>query len=287
MKYFKKNLSLVVSILLLLCIAFATGCEEDNPTEPADPTDNLLPGVSYMGHGYNVFGDYAKTEFVKSALFKYDSYQTVEVNGKSYNVPSDIEYIYVNTAEFKSISGINSHEYRERLGINASLSGSYSFFSMSVTNNYNEELYKNNYRAFCTIQNVIKKWKLTLPYTDFTKLRTMLTDEAKNDIANLAPEVLFNKYGTHFITELLIGARANYNTCVTKSTVTSSIKNIFQLCAEASFKKKSGSGDFSIVTEEQRQIFESNSYQDLKVAGGKPEYGNYIFIAGNYEKWIE
>jgi len=48
MKYFKKNLSLVVSILLLLCIAFATGCEEDNPTEPADPTDNLLPGVSYM-----------------------------------------------------------------------------------------------------------------------------------------------------------------------------------------------------------------------------------------------
>jgi len=287
MKYFKKNLSLVVSILLLLCIAFATGCEEDNPTEPADPTDNLLPGVSYMGHGYNVFGDYAKTEFVKSALFKYDSYQTVEVNGKSYNVPSDIEYIYVNTAEFKSISGINSQEYRERLGINASLSGSYSFFSMSVTNNYNEELYKNNYRAFCTIQNVIKKWKLTLPYTDFTKLRTMLTDEAKNDIANLAPEVLFNKYGTHFIAELLIGARANYNTCVTKSTVTSSIKNIFQLCAEASFKKKSGSGDFSIVTEEQRQIFESNSYQDLKVAGGKPEYGNYIFIAGNYEKWIE
>ena len=137
MKYFKKNLSLVVSILLLLCIAFATGCEEDNPTEPADPTDNLLPGVSYMGHGYNVFGDYAKTEFVKSALFKYDSYQTVEVNGKSFNVPSDIEYIYVNTAEFKSISGINSHEYRERLGINASLSGSYSFFSMSVTSNRN------------------------------------------------------------------------------------------------------------------------------------------------------
>jgi hypothetical protein len=266
------------------------GCKEDNPTQTEpdpDPTGNLLPGVSYMGHGYNVFGDYAKTEFVKSALFKYDSYQTVSVNGKSYNIPSDIEYIYVNSADFKSVSGINSHEYREKMGINASLGGSYAFFSMSVKNNYNEEHYRSNYRAFCTIQNVIKQWKLTLPYTDFTKLKSMLTDEAKSDIANLSPTTLFNKYGTHFLAELIIGARADYNTCVTKSTETSIIKNNFQVCAEASFMKKSGSGSFNMVTEEQLQSFESNSYQNLKVSGGRSEYGSYIFQAGNYGKWIE
>lgn len=288
MKTLKEFNLIQIILIFLICLSLVPGCSEDNPTQSEpDPTGNLLPGVSYMGHGYNVFGDYAKTEFVKSALFKYDSYQTVSVNGKSYNIPSDIEYIYVNTADFKSVSGINSHEYREKMGINASLGGSYSFFSLSVKNNYNEEHYKSNYRAFCTIQNVIKQWKLTLPYTDFTKLKSMLTDEAKSDIANLSPTTLFNKYGTHFLAELIIGARADYNTCVTKSTETSAIKNNFQVCAEASFKKKSGSGSFNMVTEEQLQCFESNSFQNLKVSGGRSEYGSYIFQAGNYDKWIE
>jgi len=287
MKKLKEFFSTTIFIFLLFLTLFI-GCKEDNPTEPeSDPTSNLLPGVSYMGHGYNVFGDYAKTEYVKSALFKFDSYQAVTVNGKSYNVPSDIEYIYINAADFKSVSGINSHEYRESMSINASLSGSYSFFSLSVKNNYNEEHYRSNYRAFCTIQNVIKQWKLTLPYTDFTKLKSLLTDAARSDIANLSPETLFNKYGTHFIAELIIGARADYNTVVTKCTETSAIKNNFQVCAEASFKKASGSGSFNMVTEEQLQCFESNMTQNLKVSGGRSEYGSYIFQAGNYDKWIE
>lgn len=280
------------SFSLLFLISFAlflfNNCSEDNPTETnPDPNQNLLPGVAYMGHGYNVFGDYAKTEYVKSALFKFDDYQTISVNGKSFNMPSDMEYIYINSSDFKSVHGITSHEYRESMSISASLGGSYAFFSLSVKNNYSEEYYKSSYRAFCTIQNVIKQWKLTLPYTDFTKLKSFLTDEAKNDIANLPPETLFNKYGTHFIAELIIGARADYNTCVTKSTETSTIKNNFEICAEASFKKASGSGSYSMVTEEQLQCFESHSYRDLKVSGGRSEYGSYIFQAGKYDMWIE
>jgi hypothetical protein len=115
----------------------------------------------------------------------------------------------------------------------------------------------------------------------------MLTDEARNDIANLAPDVLFDKYGTHFLAELIIGARADYNTCLTKCTATSEIKNNFSVCAEASFKKKSGSGSYDMVSVEQLQCFESNSVQNLKVSGGRSEYGSYIFQTGNYAKWIE
>ena len=288
MRVLVKLFSYVTIFILSGTVLLFNSCSEDSPTQSEpDPTQNLLPGVAYMGHGYNVFGDYAKTEYVKSALFKFENYQTISVNGKSFNMPSDIEYIYINSSDFKSVHGLTSHEYRESMSINASLGGSYGFFSLSVKNNYSETYYKSSYRAFCTIQNVIKQWKLTLPYTDFNKLKSFLTDEAKNDIANLSPETLFNKYGTHFIAELIIGARADYNTCVTKSTETSSIKNNFQICAEASFKKASGSGSYSMVTEQQLQTFESNSYRDLKVSGGRSEYGSYIFQAGKYDMWIE
>ncbi len=274
-----------VMLLLALC---TVSCEEDSPAQPSpNPDDNALPGVSYMGHGYNVFGEYAKSEHVKSPLFKYDSYRTVTVKDVSYNLPDAIEYTTVNTSDFKSIYGLNSHEYMNELSVNVNMQGSYSFFSMSVTNNYNEKNYRSKYQAFCTIRNVIRKWKLTLPYTDAAELKNMLTDEAKSDIATLSPEALFGKYGTHVITELIIGARADYNTCVTKCAATSSIKNNFEVCAEASFKKKSGSGSFSMVTDQQLQCFESNSSQNLKVSGGRSEYGSYIFQEGNYSKWIE
>lgn len=276
-----------IGVILLLAFC-CLSCGEDSSTQPTpNPDDNALPGVSFMGHGYNVFGDYAKTVDVKSPLFKYGSYRTVTVQGKSYNIPTDIDYTIVNTSEFRRVSGLSSHEYRKQMSVSAGMSGTYSFFSMSVTNNYEEKNYKSNYKAFCTVQNVIKKWKLTLPYTDFAKLQSMLTDEAKSDIGTLSPAVLFSKYGTHFLAELLIGARANYNTCVTKCVETSSIKNNFEVCAEASFKKKSGSGSFSMVTEQQLQSFESNSLTELKVTGGRSEYGSYIFQTGNYDKWIE
>lgn len=274
-----------VMILLVLC---CMSCGEESSTQPApNPNDNALPGVSFMGHGYDVFGEYAKSEHVKSPLFQYGSWSTVTVQGKAYTIPTDIAYTSVNTADFRSVYGLTSHEYRYQMSVNASLSASFSFFSMSVTNNYSEDYYKSSNKAFCTVQNVIKKWKLTLPYTDIAKLKGLLTAEAKSDIATLAPQTLFSKYGTHFLAELLIGARADYNTCVTKCQETSIIKNNFEICAEASFKKKSGSGSFSMVTEQQLQSFESNSSQKLKVSGGRSEYGSYIFQTGKYDKWIE
>ncbi len=276
------------SVALILLVLSAVSCEEDNSTDPTpNPDENALPGVSYMGHGYDVFGEYAKSEHVKSPLLKYDAYRTVTVKEKSYNVPTAIEYTTVNTADFKSVYGVNSMEYMSGLDINVNVEGSYSLFSMSVTNNFSEKEYRSKYRAFCTIRNVIKKWKLTLPYSDVATLRSMLTDEAKADIATMAPEALFAKYGTHVITELIVGARADYNTCVTKCSETIAIKNSFQVCAEASFKKKSGSGSFNMVTEQQLQCFESNMVQSLKVSGGRSEYGSYIFQTGKYGKWIE
>ena len=277
-----------VSIAMLLLVLCAGSCDEDNSTDPApNPDEDALPGVSYMGHGYNVFGEYAKSDHVKSPLLKYDAYQTVTVKEKSYNVPSAIEYTTVNTADFQGVSGVNSMEYMNGLNVNVNAEGTYSFFSMSVTNNFSEKEYRSKYRAFCTIRNVIKKWKLTLPYSDVATLKSMLTDEAKADIATLAPEALFAKYGTHVITEIIVGARADYNTCVTKCSATAAIKNNFQVCAEASFRKKSGSGSLNLVTEEELHCFESNMVQSLKVSGGRSEYGSYIFQEGKYDKWIE
>jgi hypothetical protein len=82
-KVLKKLFSCVTIFILSGTVLLFNSCSEDKPTQSEpEPVENLLPGVSYMGHGYNVFGDYAKTEYVKSALFKFDNYQNISVNGK-------------------------------------------------------------------------------------------------------------------------------------------------------------------------------------------------------------
>jgi hypothetical protein len=276
--------SLRIAFILSVSVVFMSGCS-DNPAGPTP--DNLLPGIAYMGHGYDIFQEYARADAVMGQLLEYDDYQAVEVKGESYDVPSDITFMSLNTSDFKSVYGVNAYEYREALAINAHVEGGTWAFQAGLTENYSEEQYRSKYRAFCTVQNLIKKWKLTLPYTDMAKLRSMLTDEARSDLANLPAETLFDKYGTHFLAELIIGARADYNSSLTRSVETSSIKNNFQLCAEASFKKGTGSGDFSMVTENELLTFQSNSIVVTKVSGGRSEYGSYIFQSGNYEKWIE
>ena len=273
-----------VALILSVSVVLISGCS-DNPTGPKP--DHFLPGVAYMGHGYDIFGQYARADYVKAPLLEYKGYQSVAVGDESFDVPSAIQYVSLNTADFRSVYGVNAYEYTEGLAINAHVEGGTWAFQAGLTDNYSEEQYRSKYRAFCTVQNVIRKWKLTLPYTDMAELRSMLTDAARSDLANLPAETLFNKYGTHFLAELIIGARADYSSSLVRSAETSSIRNNFQLCAEASFKKGTGAGDFNIVTENELRTFQSNSIVVTKVSGGRSEYGSYIFQSGNYDKWIE
>ncbi len=78
-------------------------------------------------------------------------------SGKPYTVPDEMECTVVNTADFRSVSGQNSAEYRSKLGVNLSLSGSYSFFRMSVTNHFKTAQYRSRYRAFSNFQTLIRK----------------------------------------------------------------------------------------------------------------------------------
>ena len=103
----------MLCIFISLFSVIALGCNKSS-TEPEpnpNPVGNLLPGVSYMGYGYNIFGEYAKPEYLKSPLLTYEDYQTVVVRDKSYNIPSEIQYISVNTADFRSVYGLNSFQY--------------------------------------------------------------------------------------------------------------------------------------------------------------------------------
>ncbi len=287
---------LFLCLLILLITFFTISCKE-SITQPEQETqfqslreipDNAIPGVTYLGCGYNAFGEYAATISVKHPIIDFKHYSTVEARGTTYDLPTECQYLYLNDYTYSSNYGRYASEYLERMSQSISMSTSYGgFFTASVTTNFSREKYTSYDYAFCTIQRCVRFWRLTLPFTDVEKLREMMLTEARDDIDNLEPKLLFGKYGTHLTTEIIVGARADYNCEVEKNIETENIKTKISACAEASFKAFTGSGEYSGEWEEDLKTFRSNSSIYLRVAGGRAEYGLLISEEGEYRDWLE
>lgn len=283
---FKKDYTKILSFcIFIFCTFYTLSCEKKG-TDSNGQVGSLIPGVSYLGCGYNVFGEYAAIIDVKDRIIEFDQYKTQEARGSIYDLPSEVQYLYLNDYTYNSTYGEYSYQYREKMSQSVGMSASYGFFGASVTANFSEEKYQSFDYAFCTIHRCVRFWKLSLPYTDLQALRSMMSAEARDDLTNLAPAVLFTKYGTHFTTEVIIGARADYHCEIEKTEESKTIKTRITACAEASFKKFTGSTDYIGVTESELQTFSSNSTQHLRVTGGKAEYGLLISEKGDYEEWM-
>lgn len=278
----------------IFIVLFFSSCKDgDSITEPAMTTsrempDNAIPGVAYLGCGYDAYGEYAATNSVMFPIIDFRYYSEIEARGNTYKLPEDVRYLFLNDYTYASTYGRYASEYLNKMTQSASLSTSYGgFFSSTVTTNFSEEKYTSYDYAFCSIHRCVRFWRLSLPYTDFDKLRSMMLAEAKDDIDHLDPLLLFKKYGTHLTTEVIIGARADYHCEVEKNLSTLEIKTKISACAEASFKKFTGSGDYSGEWDEYVKIFRFNSSTYLRVTGGRAEYGMLISEEGEYRDWLD
>ncbi|MCB0626875.1 MAG: hypothetical protein KDC43_23910 [Saprospiraceae bacterium] len=271
-------LGLIIGVFLVLALA---DCKKDDPI-----TELKLPGVENLGRGYDFFGEYADVSSLQSPLIEFGNYsKEVEAFGKSYAIPDEVDYIFYNQGEFTSIYGSTIQEYQSNFSLSAGLQVDYLGFQGSVRSNFSKEYYSNSNYQFVTIQDVIRKWRVSLPLEPAT-LRTMLTSQASADLEDLSPEALFNKYGTFLLVEAVVGARADYNVSVLKVQEYSAQQ--FQTYAQASYDWGVGSVEVDVESEYGKElgIFRSEAMTTLKVKGGSSQYGKYI-MNGDYVPWIE
>jgi len=294
---FKKSYSrtLIVSVSTLYLILFSTSCSEDpvsanQPDQPVtrDIPADAIPGITYLGTGYDAFGEYASTRAVMAPVIGLTSYTDVNALGNSYKIPQDVTFLNVSNFNYESNYGRFVSEYLSNRRQSVTLSASYGgFFSSTVKTNFTEEKYTSNDYAFCTVTRSIQLWRLSLPYTDIDKLRSMMLPTAREDINNLDPVLLFKKYGTHLTTEIDIGARADYHTEIEKNLETLEIKTEIVATAEASFKKASGSAEYDASFDEKVSLFNVNSTRKIRVSGGSSELALQISEEGKFNQWLE
>ncbi|MEZ4940942.1 MAG: MAC/perforin domain-containing protein [Saprospiraceae bacterium] len=272
-----------ISLLTFLLVTLLY-CKADDDTVPLNA--DQLPGLEYLGRGYDFFGEYADVSAVKSPLIELKNFvREVNAYGIPYAIPENVDFILYNKNEINSIYGQDIREYQENLSISAGVKVKYLGFKASVKTNFAQQYYTHEDFQFATVKNLVSRWRLSLPF-DVQTLQGMLTTEAAADLEYLEPAALFSKYGHFMLTEAVIGARVDYSASARRTQEYSS--DNFQLYARASYNWAVGnlSVDVSSQYGQTLQTFRSQAQINLITKGGASQYGQSI-LEGDYSPWIE
>jgi hypothetical protein len=270
--------SITFSVLLMV------GCNKEELPElpgPFDPIEDpdLVNGLADVGSGYDVFDNFADAAKVREHILDY----------KKLNADGLIEKKTLENSSFVQTSGTSISTYSSSLAASVGLSGQYMFFSGSVTTNFSQERYSYDSYSFATYHILTNKYQLRLPTDwDAAELKPYLTDQARKKLNDplIDPATIFGIYGTHCLSGVIVGARADYSVSGRTRDVKEGVS--VGIYAEASFSKGFGSGSLntSVITQQEFDKFSSNMEMNLEVYGGTSELGNNIITKNDYDAWI-
>lgn len=123
--------------------------------------------------------------------------------------PSEInESILHGKTETRLAYGNSVQKLTENISINASTSISskiLTFFSLDLEATIKSSGTNYQQDAFYRIDALKMTRRLTLPYTTPSRLKYFFTDEFLSDLKNISGKDLVEKYGTHVMTDILLG----------------------------------------------------------------------------------
>jgi hypothetical protein len=251
-----------------------------------------LPGLSVIGWGYDVFGHYANPESRMQPLFDFGEMTEVRPEKEEYIflIPKTLKRFWAPYRDtvFEIYTGSTAEKIRTSLASKTRLEGNYGFFSGSLEAGFSSSSLQITTMRYTQINQLITRWIIQLPAPDV--LKGLLLPEVQEDIdGDFEAADLFDRYGTHYLWNLLVGGRISY----TSATNTARYKSTFDVsvAAEMSYQSAAGSINASNETKYGKSIdsFRQSSEIKARARGGKAEYVSAIKTGGitqeNWGKW--
>ena len=240
---------------------FLTGGEDAPELMGGDIPSNQY--LTLLGKGWDIFGQYGGA---KGSLAQVLDIDALLMEGRIETQP-------IGMFEAYTVSGEQSSNFQEELGIKAGLTGKYKFFSGELKTAYDTKVVSSRNYQFATIQCLYENSKVVLKDRfKASDLSTYLTSGCQADLndTSLTPAAFFKIYGTHVLTGAIMGARYDYHFSAIKTNRSSTLS--ISAYAEAVYKnalKDSCKGSFSSDQKILSTTDFSESSGKVKALGGR------------------
>lgn len=210
--------------LLLLGIFTSCSNEEDINSTPlnkgttSEQTRAAGDGkYDALGYGYNCFySDFSDPVYVQARVINIEKLKLGKGKDQITNKevtfnPTDInEAILHGRTESKVAYGTSISRLTEKLHVNVKTSiGTkvLKLFSLDLEATVDQNSTHNSLNSFYRVDALKTTRRLTLPYTLPSRLKYFVTDEFLIDQKYLTIEDYIKKYGTHVMTDILLGGK--------------------------------------------------------------------------------
>lgn len=183
------------------------------------------------------------------------------------NPESLVRVTPIRTTKLKEVYGSTYARFSKSLSVKVGMKGSFGGFSASLDTEFDEKSMESTTTKFLKLHTTVSGSVLSIG-EDLDVLKANLTPRFKTALANNTAKALIRAYGTHLVTKVDIGGRAELF-CSSSATERTSETN-FKLQAKAAYKGVGGSIDASvgITASEERLAKKVGGSKRLNVLGG-------------------
>lgn len=211
-----------ITFLVLPC--FISSCMEDDfiPSSSSKLEENTITTRSagdgvydLLGYGYNCFySDFRDPLYAKAQIIDLDRLEKGlgrdPITGQEVLfTPAKIEEsILHGKTETRTVYGSSIKTLTENINVHANTkigTKIIKLFSLELDATINSGGTTEERNAFYRVDALKMTRRLTLPYTTPSRLKYFFTDAFLSDLKSLSGKNLVEKYGTHVITDILLG----------------------------------------------------------------------------------
>lgn len=200
---------------LLLAVCYSCTELDDFPTAPTsgtslNPTTRAAGDEKYdvLGYGYDVTGEYLHPLSVRNPVLNIAKYEQDYAERLQYGTSSfgydRMHYGYSSVDYVKDITRETKATYTMNYGNEKDA----DFFSNTITNNSylkTEYSYSSKY-SFASL-DAVRNVKYIYLNEEISRLSQYLSDSFKEDLERLSPDRVVERYGTHVLTDFIVGGR--------------------------------------------------------------------------------
>lgn len=232
------------------------------------PTE-LAPGLSNLGCGYNIFGQYASAASIKMQLFDWHKKTDyTQVDYQNYFRPSIVDVLTEPDTSTYYSRGLTISKYQSNLSGHFDLSLGFDLFSGSLKSDFSSEHLHESKYAYCRVQRSVSYAQLSFNASS-NSMRQWLFDHVANMLENAQStdelNAVFDTLGSHYLNNINVGGRAVQSSSTHMQHITSSSQYGTQ--ANMAFEASIGLG---ISDKKSIDKFSQNSNIQSIALGGDP-----------------